>query len=1095
MGLNISEITSQYNAGMALYKELCQRKVNLKTLDKTFEDVVKKNFLWKYEDKIDKKKTRETRTDFRYYNIFAGGINERTAVQAAIAAFSREIKPYAGTTSAQNKVSPPSDLNGSFRAAKAIFDIDVRQPIDVIERKVSDVRSLPSIQTYISYAKNNTITHAAALNEWIAHKALEQYVKESKKEVKEFFYYTDGAVDKDAIWKDIVNSCTSDEYMNGLVELKDQIGRSILPLPDGTEQVSLAGYASFDGMKEMARLYNTREEGVIKHYNMDKLKIANDFVNLINKFSQTLFRLLPDCELFTEESIQSVHSRDKTKEAVVAEKMLGMVGIPVWMNLKHAQTFIMEKTRGEAVHNADPTPVNFLSGTTAPNTSRFKALLALFKAIYNRYMGEPLVEIIQKLTVLEEYEKTKSGPVSAAIVEIKDFSAKIVNPFTKLNGTDALTDIVAAIDATVLDDIKGDSSTFFQLNVRTSNANLDNDDDVTDELDLNRVYGAVFGSKKKYVYTRTVVEVVNAILSSTNIDSINTSLKTLKVNVFDAKRAVTLDQRISALIKFINDTFTQSSSKKSPSKKLPPQASQWLKDLNDNPDDGEILLITDMNLNLLGTDALNDAKITAALNDVAGNLKVNIPVNKGETSQAIIGSKATRQRARGRPSILTDKDKSSFYRTSLTFSVEQVEELLAISTQDKQWENIFDIRVSDPSNFRHYLSKHHFEAMKEAIKNANKSFEPESIPRYQNIRQLPDSLEEHDNLNSAQSPLISKGWSIPLLSQEKRGTRVFLGSKPEGKTMEDRQHNANDFGINIRDVTDNMRDLVYKITQECGRGIQMLAAIAYLVSPFKYNTLNSFLKNNIKLPLSFAIVRPHMNYITESGAYLAPGLQTLGFTSVAGLDYDAGSNVMNKEWNAHLTLWFAPVVMHPENCYIQDNLAILDFGTGGGTKYYTPEMYNSDMPGYRTFRENYPSVMVLPLPKNEILCDEIISVTGRIPQYSSKAIRHDNNSYDTSYSTSARANHTWNWNQAETDGFESTLGSNGIAPKKNVICARGSAWYWNPYKGSGGSLGFWCPNRGHMGPEEGPGCKRIRQGEIRKWPRFEYHKLYPYLSC
>lgn len=1085
MGVSVDDITAQYNAGMSLYKELCQRKVSLDVLNTTLKDVVIKNFLLEHETKV-KKLDRYTVSD-----AFAD-YNKLKQVQV-IPGLTTLVGPHAGASGdAQTRASPFNNFND----AKAVFDRAIKRPVSELKEVVKDFKELPEIKAYVGGNLESNEAHKSALDAFAAYSAVVNYLTEVddavENKAKEVFAYKD-AKTGDKIWEDIVGSCTSEEYMNGLRELKDPVGRTMLPVPDGSGKISLAGYASFDGLKEMARLYNTREENGIKSYNLDQLRTANHFVNLIKKFSQSLFQILPECELFTDESIESVHSRDKSKEAVVAEKLLGMVGLPVWMNLKHAQTFIMSKDRGDAPNAQKPKKVSFgASGDAA----EIKNMVELFRAVYNRYMGEPLLEIKQKLVELERYVDQNSSQKST-LDDIKNALGKIINPFTMVDGTTDIAQILAASGSLTLNAAKVDSSTFFQLNGRTAGT----PDTVVDDVPLNRVYAAMFGSYQKYLYTRTVVEVANAILTLSNLNAIKEGLKSLKDEVFDLPMAKTIGDRIDALKDLIDAVFgKKSSTGKSSALKLPAYATNWKKTLNAMANDDKKdtpLLLTDMNLNLSGTTGLNNSAITDMLPDIAKNLKVNIPAFDGAISQAIIGAKATRQRIRpvGKPMMLTDEKMSSFYRTSLTFSVEQVKELLAIPTQDPLWENIFDLRVSDPSNFRHYLSRHHVQDMLKAIDEANKSFEPESIARYQSIRQLPDIFHDGDGTESAHSPLVSNGWSIPLLYQENKGTRVFLGTKPEGRSAEDRQHNANAYGVNVKDVTTNMRDLAYKISQQCSRGgIQLMAAIAYLVSPFKYKTLNSLLVHNIKFPIAFLLVRPHMNYVTETGAYLAPGLQTLGFTSVAGLDYVAGSNVLNKEWNAHLSMWFAPVVMHPENCYIQHNLAILYFGTGGGSKYYTPEKYNSTRPGHRTYKENYPSVMVIPLPKSEMVTADVISVTGRLPQSSSKAIRHDGNSYATHFSTAARANLTWKWNDAEVNGFESTLGPDGMTPKKNVVCPRGSAWYFNPFKDRGDPIGFWCPNQGHFGPEEGHGCKRVRQGGIAKWPKFNYQDKYPQLS-
>lgn len=1059
MGMDPTELTAQYNAGMDLYKDLCQRKIDLKSLDSVFRETVKQNFLWQHGAKVDE-------IELRNEYVSTNGDDYKPA--SVNAAKSRFTQKYGDTS-----VAPSVRLVDVIAGFAAL----VANPVSEIKKSVENMDDDIAIRAYADDVKETTSTDNTeaqnqkaaiekrlddALKAWVPLYMLSKYLKKLKEQggtTKGYKY--NGTQTDEVIWNDIKGSCLSEEYNNGLYELKDLPGNTFLPLPRAQENFSLAGYASFDGLKELAKLYSHKDDAMSRLYNQDKLRTAHNFVNLIHKFSEVLFRLLPECELFTEDSIQRVHSRDKSKDSVVAERLLGMVGIPIWVNLKYAQEFIMSKSRAKDHKTKTPTTVTF-----AKNGIEVGPFKELILAVYRRYMGEPLGQLSSSLKYLtdEEAQKDKTTPNTKVI---NDLLTYVINP---------VSDVTSFEGYATGDEIRKDddnSDTFF--NLVGSNKG-----------DQTKIAAVIFGSTAKYIYTRLVVEVANAILSNTGISMTTAKdlIEKLAADVIKSKKPK-LSELIGALRAFIVEIYGGPKSKKS-SSTLPKHAAGWVRQLDELSGKTkleDILLKDEMGLSVDKTTKQN------GLGDVylkiANNLKVNIPIDGGGKSQSMIGGRVTREERRTTPK---PHDDLSFFRTSLTFSPEQVEEIMSIKTTDAdKWKGIFDIRVSDPSNFSHYLSDHHFKAMLQAIKTANEAYEVDSIKKFSNVRQLPDSLEDIGNVDLTHSPLVKRGWIIPLLKQDKRGERIFISNKATGNSAEERQHNANAFGILLANVTENMQNITYSVSQSCSRGLQRMAAIAYMVSPFKYNTLKSLLDNNLRFPISFVLFRPHMNYTTESGAYLAPGLETLGFTSVAGLDYDSGSNVMNKEWNAHLTLWFAPVVMHPENCYIQNNLALVNFGTGGGSKYYTPATYNSSKPGFRIFKDDYPSVMVVPLPKNEMITDEIISVTGRIPQYSSPAIRHDGKSYDTSYSTSARANHVWRWNKAEREGFVSTLGPDGIYPLNNVICCRGTAFYWNPHKGGSGSLGYWCPNRGHMGPEEGHGCKKLRQGELVKWPKFEHH--------
>ena len=95
---------------------------------------------------------------------------------------------------------------------------------------------------------------------------------------------------------------------------------------------------------------------------------------------------------------------------------------------------------------------------------------------------------------------------------------------------------------------------------------------------------------------------------------------------------------------------------------------------------------------------------------------------------------------------------------------------------------------------------------------------------------------------------------------------------------------------------------------------------------------------------------------------------------------------------------------------------------------------------------------------------------------------------DVHYATCDRANMLWNFNERKDSNFMDLMGSNGKYPLYNKICYAGMTFYSNipSVTSPGGHLTHMTINRGHWGPNQGPGCQAIYMGGVARLPDFKY---------
>lgn len=132
-----------------------------------------------------------------------------------------------------------------------------------------------------------------------------------------------------------------DDWLN-IARLKKDLN-GFLPLPkryfpeyDTRVFNRLTGFACYGGFRSMRDAYKSNETMITKRYIMGDLKIASDFVDVMEHIAAHIPSLLPECQSF-----QEVLTGKKTGGEVIAEQFFNMVGIPLWVNMKKSNLFLL----------------------------------------------------------------------------------------------------------------------------------------------------------------------------------------------------------------------------------------------------------------------------------------------------------------------------------------------------------------------------------------------------------------------------------------------------------------------------------------------------------------------------------------------------------------------------------------------------------------------------------------------------------------------------------------------------------------------------------------------------------------------------------
>jgi hypothetical protein len=401
----------------------------------------------------------------------------------------------------------------------------------------------------------------------------------------------------------------------------------------------------------------------------------------------------------------------------------------------------------------------------------------------------------------------------------------------------------------------------------------------------------------------------------------------------------------------------------------------------------------------------------------------------------------------------------------------------------------FDVRVTNPKKPGDFISYDAQDGLMAHARNVRDNFR----------HKVTNAMSKMANHAAA---LNVKWVDVPLLSVEQRMGTTFFGPS----LTDESGYKGLACGLRMKAaVTRSFAMACQHLDVHCLDVMEKCASLLWMCTEFTYDACVALVTHNLRLPLNFLVVRPHMNYLMEMCAILSTGIDALGFTAIAGRDYNVGFTTLTKEMNGHLSFWANCIVTKPENVVIVRNLMSVGFGPGGGVGWFQPG-HSYDPKTLGDHKEpsrsagSSPSLMCLALPFTENTTRNYICLNGRLEHLEdgyggSSVIIRSSDDPELHYSTAARYNRIWGWRGQADSQFMETVGESNY-PLFNKTCYSGMTMYTNvsTKEHPNGPITHMTRNQGHWGPEIGPGCKDIYRGAAKPFPKFEYEKKYVTVS-
>jgi len=343
---------------------------------------------------------------------------------------------------------------------------------------------------------------------------------------------------------------------------------------------------------------------------------------------------------------------------------------------------------------------------------------------------------------------------------------------------------------------------------------------------------------------------------------------------------------------------------------------------------------------------------------------------------------------------------------------------------------------------------------------------------------FPDGSWANYDVYNSQTDLSER--DLPFMKSQDRVRFSIAGAYHNSAGSQKKHRYDGLFGYRTDDANEHRENRLTEFMPKA-QPFDRLIALLYCCTEMTLNNLQSLIDNNIPYPFNYMVVRPWMNYITETIIMVYPGIENCGFLGIAGADEEKFRTGITKESGLHASFWAGAVVTMPQNVKPIPNIAVTGYGSGGGVLFYT----SAEQVANKQIRCNTRtpigskgsrSCLSFAIAKTESPKQEWISLTGKLPMQNNDSGPQYEESED-HFSTAQFYNEFWGFvsggivsyhhHDAALRAQESFEG--------NSICWRGTTWYWNPL----GHNPDWTAialNAGPLGRDEGPGSQEIRKG-------------------
>lgn len=828
----------------------------------------------------------------------------------------------------------------------------------------------------------------------------------------------------------------------------------LVPTPGVAQKTTdFSGYASYMGFVAMAR---AKSDSANSPFPYDLLQIAYNFVEAMESLGKHLKTVLPNCTVFD-------HAGDKTLGQIIAERVFNMVGLNIWVNVNSVSAYLRYDLDGE---NVNAGGMRDLTNRAAANELLFEKLQTAAAARFlasNEFTDYNLWDALQ-LKIAEAIKAKSISTVDAGTIAAaqKTFMQKIPLGL-KYKGAKF---IVLALSFVLLI--------------------LDN----YAKVDATKLLTLLRGTADYSFYSTGLITAADWIRA---IDQMK--------NAVTAMKEIVGAEEYGFFKKAFDDYPTPDDSQDGVKDYLSIIA--VTRDMSGGNPTGVVTLIAegrqsgplylfekyapsvDFNIPDDNSDfftALTDTKIL----EVFG-----IAIVEDLQFEPLVGAKAFKELGPGGttnfvkiPLVVHESQLKSFLTDTKKIHVRTVR------LNDANFGKL-DFRVSDhrhPGTFvslkeqNDYLT--HVADVNAAYKKIGiKESDNFSGVKWHEINILPTALKLENSLPGLVGAFGDRSSSTNSADDLDGVSHYSIGGIPQ-------------FFNRSKDFWQTMRKLDRLYTDPVVRA----CVVAYICTQFSKGSLESLLSNNVRIPMNFLVVRPHMNYVMSKIILCSKGVEKLGFLGVASESYSTVQNLV-REMTGHVSFMAAPVVLHPENISVIEGVVPVAYGPGGGSEWWDRTVYDPKRSGSSTTGKiGTPSLMCFAVPFTETKFGEKFDIGGKFlnqqANSKSRALITAPDEPRNHYSTSERYNKIWKFNQTQNSTFMAHMAPHGNYPVYNRIAYQGTVLLKNlpNSENPNGSYSHAILNKGHWGPNVGPGCKTIFQGNLKPFEDPGFRSKYTIIS-
>lgn len=259
---------------------------------------------------------------------------------------------------------------------------------------------------------------------------------------------------------------------------------------------------------------------------------------------------------------------------------------------------------------------------------------------------------------------------------------------------------------------------------------------------------------------------------------------------------------------------------------------------------------------------------------------------------------------------------------------------------------------------------------------------------------------------------------------------------------------------------------------------EKLYAGLYLLIKFEKAVFEAMVEKDVRIPMNFLILRPHMQYLTRAVIKLkqngGTGVMLTGHDNFM-MSWESG----RKSGQMHYTTHIRPFVPNPENCYVKPDVYVQGSEGGAGSRFWDATTYQKR--DYRKPLEH--SLICVAIPVTETKFPMPLDTRGH---YNTSYVRGlEGEDKRAHYSTCYRYMKLHNFGSKGTGGTADLPAMIQGARHDNTICYPG---HHQRYDVTNNNFGDVKIGKGHWGKDVYPGCADVRHGSLDVFETQNYAK-------